>query len=321
MDSQTQAAIARVVDKSIAKVATKSLDELRQHMSKQEIAESIRSTILSYKNLQHGQIPSYQRMDALYYAVWYQPARINLAFTLARQMPESANPISANGGDLRVVDFGAGEFAMQFGLALAAAEVHLDGKQCPRIGICNVEPSSAMWTTGRSLWEECLSEVRSEEQELPQLTSLRYGFRRLEFRTDVITPKFRWLTVLHVAYKDSYTKIKLELDELVAAENPDAVLVTSNPGANNWAYVPPNDVYSKVDSKVVVPSDLFFEGKYFKSCTEFRRKLFQEFFVPTPPEINEDDFGLVKSFLNSPTTWDNDGHFSAEYSVYTKKLV
>ena len=96
MDVETQAAITMALDNSIAAVAEEEFQRLSYRLTPNDVAKAIHNALDGLRGLQGCDMPNYDEWVALLYAVWYQPARVNLAFTLARGIPEVVNPIRSN---------------------------------------------------------------------------------------------------------------------------------------------------------------------------------------------------------------------------------
>ena len=172
MDAGTQA-IARALDASIADVAAKEFHRISRGMSDQEIATATTHALDSLGRLQTGQrIPNYGEWDALFYLTWYQPRQINLAYTVARRIPKDQNPLLEGRGNLQVVDFGCGALAMQFGLALMAADTLENRGSYPRMAIVSTDSRDEMPRIGRQMWCRFVEEI-DDARKYPELDALR----------------------------------------------------------------------------------------------------------------------------------------------------
>ena len=89
-------------------------------------------------------MPAYNIWDSIFYSLWYQPGHINLAYTLVKKVPEQRNPLISGRGSLFVKDFGCGELAMQFGIALAALDTFEAYGSVPDIAIFSEDNSKHM---------------------------------------------------------------------------------------------------------------------------------------------------------------------------------
>ena len=142
MDRKPMDAVGDALDTAITKVAKKRLASLSADQSDQRIAMRIYRSLDSLRQLQRGVMPDYNDWDALIYCLWYQPGHVNLAYTLARKVPASKNPLVTGKGQLRVIDFGCGALAVQFGLALVAADTLARHRRLPQITVIPIDTSS-----------------------------------------------------------------------------------------------------------------------------------------------------------------------------------
>ena len=71
-----------------------------------------------------------------------------LAYTLARNTRQDKNPLRSGDGSLQVVDFGCGSLAMQFGIALAAADTVVEHGRIPGVAIVSEDNSAPMRDMG-----------------------------------------------------------------------------------------------------------------------------------------------------------------------------
>ena len=94
MDEKTRAAVTNALDVAIAQVAQKEISRLSAGLSPDEIAKNICVALHELESLQQGGMPNYgNEWVAVFYLLWYQPAQINLAYTLAQKVPEDRNPL------------------------------------------------------------------------------------------------------------------------------------------------------------------------------------------------------------------------------------
>ena len=273
MDAATQAAVARALDTSIADVAAEEFARLSHGLSNQGIAEEILGALQDLEGLQQNEMPTYDGWDALFYLTWYQPSHIALAYTLARTITPSKNPLRTGKSRLQVVDFGCGALAMQFGLALAGAETLRRRGRGPKIDIVSTDESDHMRRIGKKMWRRFIEEI-ADADKYPRLGDLRQVCSAMKTRkVHKPTESTRWLTALHVAYEENVDAVKDELDKGVGTWEPNVVLVTTHPIADEWAYSPyDRDAYQGY-RKVLSAEDLApFDG-CLEATTTFRRSL------------------------------------------------
>ena len=117
-------------------------------------------------------------------------------------------------------------------------------------------------------------------------------------KVDEDGPTKKWLTALHVAYRENVDDVKIALDGIAETEHPDLVAVTCHEMSRNYVYKPPPPRFSEV--KLVEPEggDLLTKPSFFRNLTRvtaFRRRLATEY-----PQIKN------KWLLTDhPTTWAN----------------
>ena len=226
MDQKTLAAVTKALDVTIAKVAGGQLSWLSAGLYPDEIAREVHQSLLGFRKLKQIEMPEYNHWDALFYTLWYQPTQVNLAYTLARKVLNERNPLLSGRGSLQVVDFGCGALAMQFGLALAAADsLEEQGVQTP-VAIVSEDSSAPMRDMGLKLWANFVNEI-DDLQMYPELEALRQVCREIRL-DDRGQCSLRWLTVLHAAYPKAVDEIKRLLDPRVEFEKPDLIIVTMN---------------------------------------------------------------------------------------------
>lgn len=102
-----------------------------------------------HDSLSRLEMPDYRHpLVPAFYALWYQPLQINLAWASFRQIVQRRSGSLDNLSALRVVDFGCGALAVKFGLCLAALELAQDGRPFPPIQLDLVDDSDAMVAIG-----------------------------------------------------------------------------------------------------------------------------------------------------------------------------
>ena len=306
MDVATQAAVARALDASIAEVAEEEFARLSQGLSDQEIAEQILWALQALEGLKQNEMPTYDAWDALFYLTWYQPSHIAMAYTLARSIALSRNPLRTGKGRLQVVDFGCGALAMQFGLALASAETLRKLGKCPKIAILSADESEDMRLIGKKLWDRFVDEINDEE-EYPGLEELRqvcaatklgnhYGRRAAT----------RWLTVLHVAYKENTEDVKSRLDKAISKWKPDVVVVTARPMAYEWAYRLDEPATYNKREEMLDRGDLSFCKGSLEVTTKFRRSLHELYREDIDREADSRSDKTISYFLSNAVWWNPD---------------
>ena len=215
-------------------------------------------------------------------------------------MSRHSNSIQKAEG-LEVYDFGCGAMAMQFGLALAAAETWPRGISLPRISIISEDTSNAMKSIGNKLWSAFNSRINATWGH-PELNGLRKVCNDIGRGAQRDSSIVRWLTVLHVAYEDIYYEVRRELNGIVRKDKPETILVTAHPGASQWAFAPTDTSYSRSTDNFS-EDGLAFKGE-FQKTSEFRKQLFVDHVKKIPNALSDDDMAFVRNYLtNRPTSW------------------
>ena len=199
MDEQTQRVVTRALDTAIADVATKHFEELTRRLADLKMAENVYDALYCLEGLQQDIMPEYNIWDSLFYTLWYQPAHVNLAYTLARKVLTDRNSLASGRDSLEVFDFGCGALAMQFGLALAAADRFKNRQTLPQVAIISCDTSEHMKTIGWRIWHRFVEVVAAS----PELVTLQQFCRGMKFSRLNDLNGMRWLTALHVAYSEN----------------------------------------------------------------------------------------------------------------------
>ena len=257
-------------------------------------------------------MPNYDAWDPLFYSLWYQPEHINLAYTLVGKIPKDENPILSGRGSLEVFDFGCGALAMQFGLALAAADALQKGQTPLPVSITSEDTSEPMKQIGWRMWERFVDEI-SVEEEYPELDALRQVCREMRFDNQRGSSTIRWLAVLHVAYRENVSEVKNEIDSRVENQKPDLVLVTTHPENTSWAFSPDDLGYQ--GCRFDLGGESYALRGNFCKATDFRRRLYNDF---------KDKFSLLDSIVPAyltylPTAWVTRDEVKSACLLYTRR--
>ena len=150
------------------------------------------------------------------------------AMTMQR---DSEGAVLTPTGKLHVVDFGCGTLAMQFGIALAAANALQKGQCLTAIRIDLIDSSRAMIDMGLKIWDQFKEEI-DKDQQLAKL-SKACELIHLKTLTGDEDPTIQqgsdsWLSAIHVVYADNKDKVKIGLERLSSKTDPDVGFVTSH---------------------------------------------------------------------------------------------
>ena len=166
------------------------------------------------------------------YLLRYQAKQINLCYSLIKRMMEyrasldGADTLIRNaGGQLHVIDIGCGALAMQFGVALAAADEIERGRRVTRVVVTSRDRSRAMRLLGWNMWRQFRLAVNSDSA----LSSLKDATQRMEpTRFLSVSDPFPrtpegadcWVSAIHALYDDSSSDINLCFQR-VFQQNPN----------------------------------------------------------------------------------------------------
>ena len=291
-------AVGDALDTAITKAAKRRLASLSADQSDQRIAKRIWRSLDSFEKLRRGVMPKYDDWDALFYCLWYQPRHVNLAYTLARKVPASRNPLVTGKGRVSVIDFGCGALAVQFGLALVAADTLAKHRRLPQIAVLPIDTSEPMKSIGRSIWSHFTEEI----ERYPELRTLQRVCNEIKLGTEHRTEAVVWLTALHVAYEENADEVKRALADIIERKQPNVVLVTTHRSSATHAFSAEAYGYSN-QSHVFCGTVFELEGR-FEEATRFRSHLYDHRIDLYPTVLDPKKDSLVRDYLtHRPTAW------------------
>ena len=321
MDVQTKDSLTKGLDTAIVTTAKAELGRLSKGLDPCEIANQICGALRSLKRLQSGKMPEYNEWDALFYLLWYQPDRINLAYSLIRIIRnEYKIPLVNEDGFAEVSDFGCGELAMQFGLAMAAADPSIEVPISRKVSIISSDVSSHMETLGWKLWCNFIIEIMNEEK-YPQLQLLNEVSKRLSYGSSQDPNTCRWLTALHVAYEENYKQVRKQLDAEVSRINPDLLLVSTQQQSAQWLYNPrcTYSNYRPYYADIHNGNLLDFQG-VLPLTSRYRKRIYYKHVCNVLSTLSECDASLADSYLTYRcTSWITSASQYAKCIIYTRK--
>ena len=287
--AEHQKAVTRALSDAIVTVAEDELARLSPGLDEDKRAKAIESALKGLKSLQSGRMPDYENeWVALFYITWYQPAQINLAYSMINTMAKRRDPEDAvltDSGKLHVVDFGCGALAMQFAVALAAADALQKGDRLASIRIDSMDTSQAMIHIGHKVWEHFKMEVRKSAE----LASLNEALEVVRPTTSVRLSHAAptrgaesWLSALHTVYPTNVESVKDWLAKIVSRTKPDVGFITTH-GSSERQLVRTVSPFMNGDSSDVIPE---FEGEL-RGITKWRR-----------------DLGHQHNYLKGRVTWE-----------------
>ncbi len=202
-------------------------------------ASKINQAFQAFSDLINGEMPIYDKWIALFYALWYQPKQINVAYRAINAKLENVagtgRPLLQN-DSLRVLDFGCGSLATQFGVALALADAIDRGEDVSSVEIYAADTSAAMIELGGAIWND----IRQTAGTRPEWFPLARAFEVIESHTHVVrnvdefvgkVPRSAgtetWVSALHCVYHENISEIQRALRMLVNNFHPDFGFATS----------------------------------------------------------------------------------------------
>ena len=243
MDEENKHVVANILDRAIAQAGVAEIMRLSQGLSPLELTEKVAYALGQLRLLGIGRMPNYDEWVALFYGLWYQPGHINLAYRMIDHMIKDRNaqsPVLTGNGVLRVVDFGCGSFAMQFGVALVAATALSQGQRIESIKITAIDSSDAMIRMGQSIWTNFVQSVNEVNDKSHWFACLQQICDTIEtdipssHDCDAVAKNLtfgskdeRWLSAIHAVYEEIETNVRNGLETLRNAMQPQAGFITN----------------------------------------------------------------------------------------------
>lgn len=229
-------AVAKALDRALVKVADDEYQRLSKELNgdKIEIAKAVQKALLELRKLWGNKMPCYNDdWVPLLYSTWYQPSHVNLAYSMIDAMVKKRGWDGAltKSGKLHVVDFGCGTLAMQFGVALAAADALRRKERVDSIRVDLIDSSRGMIDMGCKIWDQFKQEVNEDSKldPLSEACSLVKSeiLQDLE-HTEVCEGEDRWISAIHAVYEENKCEVEKALNKLGCRMNPDVGFVTSH---------------------------------------------------------------------------------------------
>ena len=194
---------------AIVDVAEEEITRLSVGRTECEVAQRVDNALIALSGLQRGVHPNYDdEWTALFYALWYQQAQVNLCYSVIKQaLYELRRPFPL--GSLRVLDFGCGAYAMPFAVNMVASEAAKT--QAPpqqRIRIYAIDESEAIVAVGKKLWEKFVAHLGGR--------SIYIEFHpqnEFSFVENINLPHGAelWLSAIHTVYKTNEDELNQKL--------------------------------------------------------------------------------------------------------------
>lgn len=300
MDAKTLNDVTNALDLAIASVVETEFQRLATAAGPEQTARNVLRSLRSFERLQQGIMPAYDEWDAAFYAAWYHPGHVNLAYTLIGKIPAPHNPLKSGKGSLHVRDFGCGTLAMQFGLALAAADAIGERRNFPRINIFSEDSSQPMVAIGWKIWNAFIGEIASWRK-YPTLKALRQVCRGMKFEAQRKDADTSWLSVLHVAYKENAPQVKNVLADRIRREPPELVIVTAHP--RRWEFTFSPLPYGYYGNQSAFRGAVFSLEGEFTGTSKFRQDVYNDYVAPIDLPSDDDDHFAWNYLTKYPTGW------------------
>lgn len=267
--------VAKVIPQAITDVASQEYDRLSASLDPVEIVDEVTAALKQLDGLRRGDMPAYDDWDALCYLTWFQPHRINLAYTMLCQMSRSVRKTLKRVGGLdrfRWIDFGCGSLPLHTALA---SRRFLSGSN-PRIFSYGVDPSASMVSVGHSLLRAIGKIDPRLTRGSEELITTGYSSGTLDLTTlSNCMPTI--VSVMHVFYRENRTEVASELKSLIAATDPELIIVTVHPasvGLVDRTFSSYRSSYEFVERHYDYSQRLRLKG-HLVSVTNFRRTVAQ----------------------------------------------
>lgn len=280
-----------IIEQAIAEAAEDEYRQITSGLNATQKAGVVGKALTELLHLRDDRsIPAYEKPAvALFYTLWYLPSQINLACSLIEE-------VMPFGGDIHIVDFGAGPGALTLGAAMAVAK-RRQTKVEPKVTVHEVD-RQAMQDLSSRIWDNYQLRTSREGNRGCQRAANAIEKRTYATAADVVktfvsdVPRdaTKSLTALHVIYRDNQDTVKEALSTLWEHAQPA------------WAFVTAPDVGAKLEiahnvapfqGELRVAADLPLHGGC-PQLTNLRQKIRNEFPYDWPHG------GL----LQSDVTWD-----------------
>ena len=280
-----------ILDHVITTVSEQEFNRLASGLTINEKTENVRDALESLGKLQKGEMSDYHdEWVALFYH-WYQPAHINLAYSMIKSIINSTEKEK-----LYIVDFGCGSLAMQFGVALAVADT-INKKSITEIRIDSIDTSQAMIEIGKKMWEEftrykCFHpaceiitpEYHNDIRRVELAQSGDYWISDHWISDHWISDC--WISAIHPVYDENKDDIKQSLKSLRDILDPDVCFVSTHHSKKSLL----SEVWPFVNDPLINDLHPQFNGELTK-ITQWRQKLNSRLSSPHP-------------FLNFSVKWE-----------------
>ncbi len=208
-----QSVFLPLLDRSITEVAESEFQRLRLRKEPEDVADEVSSALNELAKLRDGYSPDYRdEWVALLYLTWFQPSHICLAKALIDLVTERQGDgrlTARKNASLAVLDFGCGTWATLFGVTWSMTEAIEEGADVTYARVDSYDPCVPMVELGKKLWLQFKDNVKNA----PSFGALSRACLEIVHPYYCISePSYsgwfprpvqeRWLTALHIVYKD-----------------------------------------------------------------------------------------------------------------------
>ncbi len=275
-------------------------------------ARYIEQSLQSLRRLSSDGMPDYDQWDPLLYVTWYQASQVNLAYSVlnwANNLPWWSSPFKTRGGRVQVVDFGCGALAVQFAVALAAADTLESGAKTNNIRVDSFDSSTAMMKMGARVWMhfKALLKDRHPQDPLSEVVgTMEIKLHRSIESIEPISGASRLLTAVHAVYESNKQTLQNDLRRLTKRLRPSGCFLTTYSGFGQLL----DDVSPLLgDSRYTkrttgFPNEIRVQRQFsgtVEDVFEWRRKLWTDLNIPLGVEgIN---YWFVRNMLSQSVSW------------------
>ena len=237
-------AVTEVLDRALLEVGDARFKSLVGNKGPEDWVVDVGRALKSLERLQTGLQPDYaDPWVVLFYLLWYQPKQINLAYSAIKKMLNQRGDgglVLGGGSQLHVVDFGCGSMAMQFAVALAAADALESGQHITSITISSYDVNYPMIEMGIWLWCQFKRDVEDD----PRLGTLALAVDTIETRgmttkgeeSLLIGPEEeRWVSAIHAIYDSNKFQVQNDLAEIATKIDPAAGFISGH--VSTWRFL------------------------------------------------------------------------------------
>ena len=267
----------------------------KQH-GPQQTAKRIVCALRSLERLRSGGKPEYDEWAAIFYALWYQPGQINLAYTLAMSLLEEMRDKESflrldDGWHLQVDDLGCGTWAMQFGLTLAMASLKHPSHALPVVTMNHEDESPSMKAMGEMIWRAFVADSQGDV-ERACLAVRKQPPAALGLRQE------SWLTALHAFYQEDDQFRTIAFPRQVEDKSPDIIIVSTQ--GKSEKYLP--DIPKRYRTHVTPRNLELSGGGAFIEIDDLRSRIFGRYVQDAG--LCDQDHQFAEAYLtNLPVNW------------------